>query len=660
MRLGAVYSLSRQQDQEVAKEKLLGLLNTFEGGPQTASDEASAFLSLHTAILLSQRNSFEGVRWILQLLETSTDRTLLSLAETALRNCTQFPIAVLLVMAAASESHGLLGAVFEDSMQLSDDDFFAVSQKPYDEQQQELQALSFLFERIRPLSHPDREIAVGTILSQPVKKEFGYRFTGFIGVERGGRPPVVVPYDLGDILNRDDRFAQQGVGQLLRATGRRAIVVYNAAGEREAQVVYLLPFAPLDASGMDRLIAEVALGAEGIDVAVVIKRWKDERGEKYRMLSAGGRVVIGYYHASEQRVGNCFFMHEANGAKTLSTRYRLGPQDFREVLRRFAQNDDVELAACVKSWSNKQGRVVNKLATSKGYTLVKEGETPQDAIYGVETAGQRRFSFELPEEIWQPTDRSRILQAFFDRQPEAFGVALETFKWNDGTLRVRMVGTQGEQKIQPLQQSVEPGTLVYWEKNEAGESFATIVADQRIEEGCPHCYGVGFSICHGCGGTGRATCHNCKGNCKETCGRCSGAGKHTIVCNNCGGSRTLELTCGGCNGSGIYTGTCKICEGRGHYADSGRACKKCGGAGNYRDTCRRCSGRRTFTATCRRCDGKGSWDEMCKACRGSGIWNCGTCSGSGRTTCSDCGGYRIAECFCGGTNRGTIAPVASI
>jgi hypothetical protein len=562
-------------------------------------------------------------------------------------------------MATATESHGHLREQCDVLMQLSDDDFFTVSRKHNDEQEQELQAISSLLEKIRSLGRPDRGISVGTVLSQPAMKDFGYRYTGFIGVEREGRPPLVVPYDLGDVLNRDDRYAQQGVSQLLRTPGRRAVVVHNTAGEREAQVVYLLPFAPLDVGRMNRLIAEVALGAEGLDVAVVINRWKDERGEKYRMLAASGRIGVSSYHASEQRIGNCFFMHEANSGKTLSTRYRLGAQDLSEVLRRFAQNDDVELAACVKRWSNKQGRVVNRLASSKGNTLVKEGEIPLGAIYGVDTARQRRFLFELPEEIWQPSDRSRILQAFFDRQPGAFGVALENFKWTDGTLRIRMVGTRGDHKIQHVEQAVEPGTLVYWESNEAGESFATIVADQWVRGGCPNCFGVGFGICRGCGGTGKSTCYNCGGNGKETCGRCAGSGNYEVVCNRCDGDGELTLDCRNCDGSGTYEGDCRVCGGSGRYSDSGNTCKKCGGAGTFSATCRKCTGSGTYTTGCGRCSGNGSWNEECKGCRGSGVWNCSTCSGRGRATCSDCGGERIGHCSCGGNNRGTLTPTVT-
>lgn len=96
VRLGSLYRLSQQPDLDRVRLDLSNLLSTQNGNPVEPQDLDTSLLCFHAAVLLAQHNSFEGVQWIVQQVRTAPTPNLHALAETALRNCSQFPLAVLL------------------------------------------------------------------------------------------------------------------------------------------------------------------------------------------------------------------------------------------------------------------------------------------------------------------------------------------------------------------------------------------------------------------------------------------------------------------------------------------------------------------------------------------------------------------------------------
>ena len=670
VRLGALYHLGQKADLPEVRQKLLDLIGPAKPSTGRQSSPEETLFSLHAAVVLAQHGAFEGVEWILHQLHTAPTREERALAETALRNCSQFPLAVLLAQSLELSGLDALTGQMEDLMRSSEDELSAFGQKPGEEQLQRSSTLKTQIHGLRKVPRrAGRELVLGTVISWPIQRDFGYRFTGFVSVDRTGSPPLIVPFDLADVLNRDDRPMQQRY--LLNRAGRRAIVAYNTSGNYEVQALYILPFAPLSEDEMEQVMTELALSSEGLDVAVVVVRWSDERGSKYRLLTTSGHTSVQFYRADQQRIGNCFLVHDLN-SKPLSTRYQLSEANIAQVVRNFIHHTEIDQATEANTVKNR-----HYLVTRLGKAVTWLGELPKDFVYMVEETESGRFVFHLPGNLWRATDRSDILQSFFEKRQDAFGAVLETFKWQDGTLRARVVRAEdGEQKLKPIAEPVQLGTVAYWTKNDKNESFANIILDQRIEGGCTHCFGTQYRICAECAGRGKVTCPDCDGtrfttcsNCggdgKEACGHCDG-GQRTITCRNCGGTGTWEADCRNCSGSGTYSGTCKVCQGSGTYADTGRTCRACGGDGSFTASCRRCSGTGSISGTCKRCEGQGNWTEECRTCGGSGRWDCRACHGRGEVpcdcdygnvTCGTCNGSRISRCDCLGARPGKVVPV---
>lgn len=620
VRLGAVYQLSRQPDSDKLRDQLLGLLESQGSDEQCSKHRETVLFSLHTAILLAQRNNFEGVKWILRLMQSTSSRDIGTLAETALRNCNQFPMAVLLTQVIELGTPESFDKT-EPLMRISEDQFFAISQKSTEEQNKKLTDLIRTVDwRGRLSRRPGREIAVGTVLSRPVLKDFGYRYTGFLSVDRESQVPLIVPYDLADLLNRDDRQVRASTSQLLRQLGRHALVVYDTAGDHEAQVLYLLPFSPTPVEEMNVLLAKLAIGAEGLDVAVVVERWRDGNGDKYRLLTANGRALVRRYRAEDQEVGNCFFLHKLNGDKPLSTRFRLSAQDVEQVVHRFAEHTELDLAVCV-SFDQRNGRYF--LVTSGGEILFRQGNHPGKSLYAVEENQRGQFPFRLPGE-WSAEVRTRVLTRFLELQPEAFGVVLEMGEGDDRKPLARIVQAKsGITFRQPTDSKLVPGTLAILRERDNERLVATLLSNYRIERGCNNCFGSEFRICAICDGHGVTVCSACDGT-------------RTIDCPDC---EEGKVDCGKCSGTGTY------------YLD----CTKCTN-GYWRD------GR-----TCPKCEGSGRFGVGCRSCNETGKWNCSTCHGHatvrcdcryGKETCYECAGNRVSRCSCNGQRQGTIVEIA--
>jgi hypothetical protein len=677
VRLGGLYRFARQPDTQTVKQGLLNLLPASTTLSAAPVDPEVYIFTLHAAILLSEQGAGEGPQWILDRIRATASREQRTLAETALSNCTQFPIAVLLTQAVQLDSPQVSSVQLASLMACSDEELSELAEAPEDDQHSRLAELdSQLVLCTRGSLRPGRAMALGTIISRPLQVR-GCRYTGFVAVERPNQRPLLVPYDMTDVLNQDRENARQSVWEMIGQPGRQAIVVYSTNEPIVTLTLYALPFAPMSRDGMNRLSAQLAHGSEGGRLAVVVDWWSDDHGGHYRMVTALGEVLAQSYRADRQKIGDCLLYHPLND-RGITTRYRLAQTDLEEVLRLFTEalrqgaNTDVEMATHYESKGDR-----HHFVTHTGAKALSLGEEAPAYVYMAEDSRSGKYAYSIPGTPWERDDRSQVWAGFFANQPDAFGVVLETLTWRDGTLRARTVraGT-GEIKLKPIDAEVAPGTVVLWDTNEEGKTFATVIPDQQIVGGCQDCYGTEYRICAGCQGTGRIlcpecdgsrriTCADCDGTGRVTCGQCSGTGQITKGCFKCEGTGEIVVPCNNCETTGTFTGTCKVCEGRGYYADSGRPCKACHGQPVFSGPCRACEGTGWKHFPCRRCGGNGSWVEECRGCSGSGLRNCFTCYGQGNVlcscghgqiTCPTCNGNRVAPCYCGGQDRGQIAP----
>jgi hypothetical protein len=625
VRLGALYHLEQRADPSVAIAELLKVMGPPDVCHLDPEDLSATIFRLHAAVLLAQRSVYEGVQWILHQWVLAPTQESRALAEVALRNCTQFPLAVLLAQGIARDQSTMLSDGVQLLMQRSEDELFALSNKSEAEQQDALITLAAQIDASPRLPGPqDLQLAMGVVISRPVQKDFGFRYTGFIAVDCSDDRTLVVPYDLADVLNRDDRHAQQTVWYLLGESGRRVVVAHHTSGDCEAQALYALPFAPLMRADMDRLITRLTAGAHGLEVAVLVERLSDDKSAPYRLLTAGGRTLVQRYRAEHQQRGNCFFLHELNGDKPVSTRYRLPESEMPGLLRRFVDNTRLDLAVHVHC-DERSGS--HTLISRNGDIYIRQGDCPPTALYVVEHAPRGPSPFPLPADRWPAADRLHVLAQFFARRPDAYGAVVGNLQAGDGKPRARVVQAQlGRTVLVPTANEVPPGTLVLCESQEEGVLTAKIMDGYRLVDGCPDCFDTGFRVCGVCAGTGRVICPDCSGSRSLTCPDCGGSGK--TKCGHCeGGRRRLK---------------CTKCESG--YWRSGKQCPKCGGLGYF--------------------------DVPCNTCNGSGLWGCHRCYASGRVRCkcdftgmpgqvhcSTCAGKRVVACACGSMRRGTIIEV---
>src|SRR5208337_546872 len=112
IRLGALHHLHRTVERDQVRGKLELLLA--EQSNLLSADITSSLFPLHVAVALAQEGGLEGVQWLMRYLG-SCDQRHERLGFTALRNCRQFPLAVLLgsttTARAIEASHRLLGSV---------------------------------------------------------------------------------------------------------------------------------------------------------------------------------------------------------------------------------------------------------------------------------------------------------------------------------------------------------------------------------------------------------------------------------------------------------------------------------------------------------------------------------------------------------------------
>lgn len=162
------------------------------------------------------------------------------------------------------------------------------------------------------------------------------------------------------------------------------------------------------------------------------------------------------------------------------------------------------------------------------------------------------------------------------------------------------------------------------------------------------CGGHGSHVCFRCAGKCVLVCGRCSGSGefkpRRTCEKCAGRGSFQVQCNACQGSGTHQMSCFNCNGTGTHRSgyPCRACGGRGIKSKECRFCT----AGYKTLKCNRCEGRGYWEALpCEACQGSGklncrtcnaSGRLPCRVCRERGLVNCLRCRGTGKLGCRTC------------------------
>ncbi|MEZ4676451.1 MAG: hypothetical protein R2932_19675 [Caldilineaceae bacterium] len=658
-RLGALYQYGQQIESTEKRQKLDSLL------AQPETDSEVVMLQLHAAILLAQNDNFAGVDFILDILCNTPSPEIRKLAGIALRNCSRFPLAVLLAQWLDLSKISQLDQRLIGLMKLSSNDFHEHSS-----QQKQKEYLDGLVHQLEYLSQlpqlSDRTLSLGTVICRPVRKDFGFRYTGFIVIERTQQCALAVPYDMGDVLNINDQRAQQDVETLLRSPGHRALVVHSTSSPYEAQQLYILSFAVRSFDETQKIMSQLTLQADGVTVGVAAELEVGGRNG-YRIVTSHGESQISHFMASKKKIGSCFLLHDDN-SQPLSTHFQVPQNVVAEVIDNFKKKTTFDIGVYIRSYRDN-----HYFATRDGlYTVTMQDPSAKTGCFieTVEINGNiRHFVFDLATSSWSTEERARILDQYFSKNPQSRGVVIDHFEYKGKQARTVQAIT-GNVKNLPVTDMLPKGTLVFFEVGTDGKQYANLLVDYRIEGGCPHCFGTAYRKCVTCNGNARVTCPECLGSrsvscpaCKGTgqtaCGHCDGEGSRWQTCPVCNGTSN----CPGCDGTGLFViGDCNLCNGTGLYKGFS-TCNKCEGTGKFQKPCNRCSA----TGVCSRCNGSGGFEVECRTCRGTGLWDCSSCRHTGQVACSCKRGYidcatcntkRVSRCECGGKNQGFIVAVA--
>ena len=656
-RIGGLYYLGSMADQPEVQEKLKDVLAQID-----VKDPQQIQLCLHTAILLAQNGRFEGVNYLLRLLGSDLDKFFLGMVETALRNCSQFPFAVLLALAMQPSELTQGHEDIQKLMTLSDDDLFDQGQQQ-DYSGTFAQLAKNLAEVNLPKRKPGYGMGIGTLLSTPLRSDRGFRYTGFIVVDRPNGLPLVIPYDMGDILNRNDQRARQDVWQLLRKPGRSVLVVYQEKPPFDAQLLYILPFPASPDQQMNDLLVKLARGCEGIEVGLVLELQVNKRGD-YRIITSNGNTRVMSFHRDYQQVGDLFLGHAGN-SQLLSTRFKFNQEQAAILVFEFIRKSKLEKAVYLRSSAKR-----HYYAGSSGSMVSKSGDISTDSPHFVEhyttKEGKEILAlFNVAGAPYNPAERCAILDQFFKQRPDTLGVVLQVYE-HESKYYARVVRAKSKEIARPYTEpETRSGTLAYCENGEDNRLYTSILSGYYLSGGCPNCFGTESRLCTTCNATGKVTCPDCGGSryvvcptChgseKTDCGHCAGKGEKTVECNFC----DTPGVCKGCGGTGKRAiGTCNRCNGTGSYGYS--TCSKCGGDGKYKVLDNWCQG----TGKCNKCAGTGYRKIPCKTCNQTGKWGCGTCHERGQVPCNcdfgsimcpKCFGERISQCTCGGKSQSKI------
>ncbi len=646
VRLGALHHLHRTLDRDKLPSRLVELLRAYDVSALQKSDPESSVFPLHVAIALAQEGGAEGISWLLRFL-VEGDLNLQRLGFTALRNCRQFPFAVLLGSALSAQglesSRTRLGSL----VTFSDDQAWDLVRQGDVAQRSEM--VSHIEESIGQVStyvRADRRLARGSIITQPFWNDKGSRFTGFLIVEEASGTLRGVPYRMPSLINRDDGAASESARDLSQK-GREVFVVYDADGDQEAQVMYAIPFARN--GDVRNLIARAAISCSGFDIGVVIDKWDAGKGPRYRLITATGNTGIGRYDADRQELGSCWIFHSSS-TLPVSCRMSLTKEETEEVISRFVEKTALERAVLLRTWD--KGFI---LGGQTGRIEGFRGPAPTDLVILLEDAlikeTEHTFPVSLPFAHWAAQDRSSVLQEFFNNSRASYAVVVNLSPAGRNNRQAITVHPEsGRYQFRKATPEIKPGTPVFWEDGDDDRVYLNFLTDEIVDADCEACFDSGYRLCVDCDGTGQMVCSQCGGSGKSSCGHCDGTGRRRIGdCKGCRGTGK----CGNCGGSTILS--CKVCHGLGSYSDSGRVCVKCKGVPNY--TCRVCTVGPQPRGRCPNCKGSGDFRQPCRTCNETGRWNCNQCGTTGIARCESCRGSLVSSCPCGGNTDIRIVPV---
>ena len=599
IRLGALYHLgSKGDDEEQVNEQLEAVLNN-ENPEKLVTAGSDQFLYfLHVAIRLAQRNKYFGVRWILQCLVAAKNEEARHKALIALKSCNRFPLAVMISIALDLAAPGISINQLDSLMSYSEDSIIDFAQLSIEEQHKKLEELLFSLESIRTMPRQDGfDLSIGILLNRPLGYDIGIPYTGFIYAQPNIGKQLIMPYDTGNVINRESDLLGQSIWNLQRQPGLRALLVYKTGDFPEIDNVYFLPFAHLDEKEMQDRMLRLALIDEPNMVGVVHSIQKNEKGPYYRLITASGKSWIGSRQADRQKQGNCFIDYPGNG-RSLSIRCSIPLERFGDIAEAFAQNTDIPLFVQV-SYDEKNKR--HLLLSNSGKELFREGDFKPGGLY----VDKGNPPFALSEKNWPAEIRQRVVEQFFQNRSESLGVTIGMRTGNDGKILMRIILPNGYGIEQPVDYALPAGTpaLVRPKRGKDGNEIGGrpsvhILSRFRLVKGCGYCFGTGHRLCSVCEGEGYVTCPSCNGYRKVKCERCAG------------------------------TKRCHVCKGFGFYLDSRKICKKCGGNG------------------------------VCQSClEDPGWWNCRECRGRGTVRCRRCEGNNIRPCECGGLQKSKLIEI---
>jgi len=641
VRLAALQHLHRTMERGDVRGKLERLLAEQDGRPSV--DAAANLFPLQVAVVLAQDGGVSGIEWLVRFL-TTCDARQERLGFTALRNCRQFPLAVLLACTTTARSievsYGQLGGLSG----FSDDHAWNLATKSSSsESAATLTALEFGLRQVQSGLRADRKLALGAVLTRPFLKPLtGIRYTGFAVIEDSPARWRAIPYQLASIINPDDGSARVTGADLLRTPGKRVMVAYAADEHNEAKAVYAVPFAP--AQDVGKLLPQLALGCEGLNIAVVVQKWESRAGERYRLVTASGQTEVGIDRAGRIKVGECALTHPTS-SRPFFTRLQLGTGDIEKVVQQFVRTTQLERAVLLKSWKNGYA-----LAGQSGRMVSFHDEKPEELVVLLEDVKDvsHPFTVRFPFPVWTPNDRTAVLEEFFTNSPDNYAVVVGVLDGERNTRRAVIVNAESGEARFWTTESRATGMPVFWEVGDNDAIYTTILDDQLVTATCPACFDTNYRICRACDGRGRAACSACGGSKKTVCGNCNGSGQRRFDCRACRGTGQ----CRNCSGSSTVTLNCTVCEGTGRYAPTGRPCNRCGGVGTFNGQCRACNA----SGRCRRCEGSGDEFGDCRSCDATGRWNCARCHATGIGPCDECGGTLVSECGCGGIDRIRLRP----
>ena len=366
LELAFLYSLRNSSDENYVSV-LEGVIDQSEGMPL---DEPNMLYCLHAATLLAQSGEFQGVEWMLKRSSSETERGQ-RLISKALVDCNRFPIAA------------IAGSVFKEPQILLDDPKFLQIAQRTDEELWDLNSeskdtqnsmLEMFREHLTARSEVLREswnLELGMVLRRPALNEWGFRWTGFVGLES---KPIGLPFTTSNVINLDDETATNNLSRFLGSEGRRVLVAWKTSQSPSAAYIYALPFGLMEKPAIEKRVATQSWSGKGVEVGVVIE-WLKNR-ERYKVITSNGFSTASRYAVSKQKIGSCFFYHPDNSGRLLSSFFRLSKVQqakfFEELLKRCPER----FGAVVRTFKNKGDNMVHIVHANSG----QEQTRPVNAV----------------------------------------------------------------------------------------------------------------------------------------------------------------------------------------------------------------------------------------------------------------------------------------